>query len=238
MASKYTVSCRHCGLAEICIPCTLTEQEMATVDSVIKRSKPLQKGDALYREGDAFVSLYAVRSGCFKVHAAGGDGSEQVIAFYLPGEILGLDAIDKRVHISAATALETSAVCEIPYDEIERLAGHIHNLQAHLYRLLSREIRIDHELQLLLAKKTAEERLGAFLIGLSARYARRQLSATRFRLPMSRSDIGSYLGLAVETVSRVLTRMQAHGLLQARGKELEILDLEALCQVAHPPQRA
>lgn len=233
MTSNYTVSCGHCGLAELCIPHTLTRQEIERVDSIIKRHKPLHKGDDLYREGDSFSCLYAVRSGSFKVYTMEEDGSEQVIAFYLPGEILGMDAIDRKVHISNAKSMETSAVCEIPYDEVEHLSGKIHNLQVHLYRLLSREIRIDHELQLLLAKKTAEERLGVFLMNLSARYARRHLSPTHFRLPMSRADISAYLGLAVETVSRILTRMQAQGVLKVKGRDVEILDTHALCALAH-----
>ncbi len=231
--SKFTVSCGNCGLSELCIPHSLTDTEIDEVDDIVKRSKPLHRGEALYEAGDQFTSLYAVRSGSIKVFSIDEEGSEQVIAFYLPGEILAMDAIDSKVHISSARAMETSSVCEIPYTDMESLSAKIPNLQVHLYRLLSREIRIDQELQLLLAKKTAEERIGAFLMNLSIRYAQRNLSATRFRLPMARADIGNYLGLAVETVSRVFTRLQTQGVLQVEGKELEILDRQSLCHVAH-----
>ncbi len=231
--SKFTVSCQNCGLSELCIPHALTDSEMDEVDSIVKRGKPLQRGEYLYNTGDKFSSLYAVRSGSLKVFSIDDDGEEQVIGFYLPGEILGMDAIDSSMHNCTAKAMETSSVCEIPYTSVEQLASQIRNLQVHMYKLLSREIRVDHELQLLLAKKTAEERIGAFLMNLSIRYSQRHLSSTRFRLPMARSDIGNYLGLAVETVSRIFTRLQTMGVLKVEGKEVEILDRPALCQLSH-----
>jgi len=205
---------------------------MDQVDKAVKRGKPLQRGQDLFETGTAFSSLYAVRSGAIKAYHIDENGDEQVIGFFLPGEILGLDAIDTQVHVSSAKALETSAVCEIPFPQIEELSHVIHNLQAHMYRLLSREIRLDQELQMLLGKKTAEERIGAFLLNLSMRYEQRRLSSTRFRLPMARTDIGNYLGLAVETVSRVFTRFQKNGLLKVEGKEVEIIDHHQLCEIA------
>jgi len=231
--SKFTVSCGQCGLNELCLPHALTAQEIDQVDSIGKRSKPLQRGEYLYNTGEVFSSIYAVRSGSIKVFTIDDEGEEQVIGFYLPGELLGLDAIDSKLHMSTAKSMETSSVCEIPYDSIEDLSATIRNLQVHMYRVLSREIRVDQELQMLLAKKTAEERIGAFLMNLSLRYEQRRLSSTRFRLPMARSDIGNYLGLAVETVSRIFTRLQTMGVLTVEGKEVEILDRNALCNVAH-----
>lgn len=206
---------------------------MDEVDQIVKRGKPLQRGEYLYHAGEEFSSLFAVRSGSIKVFSIDDEGEEQVIAFYLPGEILGMDAIDSEKHISSAKALETASVCEIPYSDMESLSANIHNLQVHMYKLLSREIRIDQELQMLLAKKTSEERIGAFLMNLSMRYEQRHLSATRFRLPMARSDIANYLGLAVETVSRVFTRLQTMDVLKVEGKEIEILNRESLCDIAH-----
>lgn len=231
--AKITVTCANCGLSELCIPHTLAEAEIDKVDGIVKRSTPLRRGEAIYKAGEPFTSLYTVRSGSIKVYSVDGDGAEQVIAFCLPGEILAMDAIHSRRHTNSAKAMETSAVCEIPYDELESLSADIPNLQLHLYRLLSREIRIDQERQLLLAKKAAGERVGAFLMNLSGRYARRHLSPARFRLPMSRADIGSYLGLAVETVSRTFTRLQTRGILKVEGKEVEILDFPALCSISH-----
>ena len=230
--NKFVVSCQQCGLNALCLPQSLTESEMDEVDKAVKRGKPLQRGQDLFETGTAFSSLYAVRSGAIKAYHIDENGDEQVIGFFLPGEILGLDAIDTQVHVSSAKALETSAVCEIPFPQIEELSHVIHNLQAHMYRLLSREIRLDQELQMLLGKKTAEERIGAFLLNLSMRYEQRRLSSTRFRLPMARTDIGNYLGLAVETVSRVFTRFQKNGILKVEGKEVEIVDHHQLCEIA------
>ena len=133
------------------------------------------------------------------------------MGFYLPGELLGMDAIDSRSQTMNAVSLTTSAVCEIPYDSVEALSATIHSLQMHMYRLLSREIRSDQEMQMLLAKNTADERIGAFLMNLSVRYEQRRLSPVSFSLEMTRSDIANYLGLAVETVSRVTTRPVSQG---------------------------
>lgn len=231
--SEFTISCQQCGLNDLCLPHTLTNKEIEKVDSIIKRRKPLKRGDYLYNTGDEFSSIYAVRSGSIKAFTIDTEGEEQVVGFYLPGELLGLDAIDSKVHLSTAKSMETTSVCEIPFDSIEDLSATIRNLQVHMYRLLSREIRVDQELQMLLAKKSAEERISAFLMNLSLRYQQRRLSSTHFRLPMARSDIGNYLGLAVETVSRTLTRLQTTGVLMVEGKEVEILDLNALCNIAH-----
>lgn len=231
--SEFTISCQQCGLNDLCLPHTLTNEEIEKVDSIIKRRKPLKRGDYLYNTGDEFSSIYAVRSGSIKAFTIDTEGEEQVVGFYLPGELLGLDAIDSKVHLSTAKSMETTSVCEIPFDSIEDLSASIRNLQVHMYRLLSREIRVDQELQMLLAKKSAEERISAFLMNLSLRYQQRRLSSTHFRLPMARSDIGNYLGLAVETVSRTLTRLQTTGVLMVEGKEVEILDLNALCNIAH-----
>ena len=231
--SEFTISCQQCGLNDLCLPHTLTNEEIEKVDSIIKRRKPLKRGDYLYNAGDEFSSIYAVRSGSIKAFIIDEEGEEQVVGFYLPGELLGLDAIDSKVHLSTAKSMETTSICEIPFDSIEDLSATIRNLQVHMYRLLSREIRVDQELQMLLAKKSAEERISAFLMNLSLRYQQRRLSSTHFRLPMARSDIGNYLGLAVETVSRTLTRLQTTGVLMVEGKEVEILDLNALCNIAH-----
>ena len=206
---------------------------MEVVDESVKRGKPLQKGQVLFADGDEFKSLYVVRSGAMKSYSVDQDGDEHVIGFYLPGEIMGLDSIDSGLYVSSAKALETTAICEIPYAQVESLSARIHNLQSQMYRVLSREIRHDQELQMLLGKKTAEERIGTFLMNLSVRYEQRKLSGNSFRLPMARTDIGNYLGLAVETVSRVFTRFQQSGVLKVDGKEVEILDKKNLCHIAH-----
>ncbi len=232
-ADKFTVSCQHCSLNALCLPDTLSENEMIEVDHVVKRGKPYQRGQILFEAGSPLTSLFAIRSGAVKSYNIDENGEEQVIGFFLPGEILGFDGLERKRHESSAKALETTGVCEIPFLQVEVLSRTIHNLQSQMYRLLSREIRQDQELQMLLAKKTAEERIGTFLMGLSIRYEQRKLSANRFRLPMARTDIGNYLGLAVETVSRVFTRLQGNGVLSVDGKEVEILDRAQLCGIAH-----
>lgn len=236
--THFKTSCQQCGLKDLCLPHSLTNAEMDEIDKVTHRGKPLHKGDSLFRQGDHFDSLFAVRAGCIKVFTIDDSGDEKVVGFFLPGEILGLDAIDAGNQGTSAVALSTSSVCEIPFESIERLSGSIKNLQTHMYRLLSREIRADQELQMLLAKNNAEERIGAFLMNLSIRYERRNLSPMQFRLEMTRSDIANYLGLAVETVSRVITRLQKSGILRVNGKSLEILDRAALCTVSHLKQTA
>ena len=229
---KYTVSCQACSLNGLCMPHSLSEKEEEIVDAALKRSKPIQRNKTVFEAGDKFSSLYTVRSGAVKTFSVDREGDEHVIGFYLPGEMFGLDAINSGHHISSAKALETTAVCEIPFNRLEELSRRIPSMQSHMYRLLSHEISEDQQLQLLLGKKTAEERIGSFLLGLSSRYRQRHLSPTSFRLPMARTDIGNYLGLAVETVSRIFTRLQKNDILKVDGKEVCILDHHRLCEIA------
>ena len=230
---NHTVTCHACSLNVICVPQSLTPEEIDLVDSKVQRGRAVQRNKHVFEDGQKFTSLYAVRSGAIKAYSVDQNGEEQVIGFYLPGELFGLDAIHNDAYVSSAKALETSAVCELPYTQVTELSAKIHNLQAHMYKTFSKEINTDQQFHRLLSKKTAEERISTFLQNLSERYQRRKLSPTSFRLPMSRTDIGNYLGLAVETVSRVFTRLQQNGILKVDGKELQILDLGKLCDIAH-----
>ena len=230
---KFIVSCSHCGLNGICIPRSLTSEEIDLVDAEIRRAKPLHKNSLVFETGDPFTSIYAVRSGALKAYNIDENGEEYVVGFFLPGELIGLVSIDSGVHLNTAKTLETSTLCEIPFDQVETLSKRIHNLQSHMYRILSREIGEDQKLQLLLGKKTAEEKIGTFILNLSHRYKQRHLSSTLFRLPMARTDIANYLGLAVETVSRIITRLQVQKILKVDGKDVEILNHQQLCLVAH-----
>ena len=230
---EYQVNCGNCRLASICLPLALESDDVEQLDSIIQRSKPLQKNQHLYRESDDFQSVYAVRSGTLKAYKTTDDGREQVTGFYFPGEILGMDGISKNTHASSAQALETSAVCEIPFTSLEKLSAMMPSLQRHFFQLMSREITEDQQLITLLSKNSADERVAALMISISTRNARRKLSSTQFRLPMSRVDIGNYLGLTVETVSRVFSRMQKLDVLQVDNKEIEILDLEGLRKMAN-----
>jgi len=206
----------------------LAPEDVERLDEIVKRTRPLHRGDFLFREGDRFRSLYVVKTGSVKTFAPSSEGGEQVLGFHLPGEIIGLDAIDKDAHCCSAKVLETSAICEIPFARLEELTSSIPSLQHQMYRLLSKEIGQDTDMVLLLGKKNAEERLAAFLLGLSQRLHKRGLSPTDFYLSMSRHEIGNYLGLAVETVSRLFTRFQDDGLMRVDRKHIELLNLSAL----------
>jgi len=206
----------------------LTPEDVERLDNIVKRNRPLHRGDHLFRSGERFRSLYVVKTGSVKTYSPSEEGGEQVLGFHLPGEIIGLDAIDKGVHACSAKVLETSAICEVPFHRFEELSSSIPSLQHQMYRLLSKEISQDTEMLLLLGKKSAEERLAAFLISMSRRLRKRGLCATDFFLSMSRHEIGNYLGLAVETVSRLFTRFQDEGLLRVDRKHVELLDLDSL----------
>jgi CRP/FNR family transcriptional regulator len=229
----FQVSCGNCRLNSICLPLALESDDIAQLDSIIQRSKPLQKNQHLYREGDDFQSVFAVRSGTLKAYRTTDDGREQVTGFYFPGEIVGMDGIANNAHASSAKALETAAVCEIPFSALEKLSAMMPNLQRHFFQLMSHEITEDQQLITLLSKNSADERVAALMLSISGRNARRKLSATQFRLPMSRVDIGNYLGLTVETVSRVFSRMQKMQVLRVDNKEIEILDIEGLRKMAN-----
>lgn len=229
----YQVSCGNCRLSGICLPLALESDDVQQLDDIIQRSKPLQKNQHLYREGDDFQSVYAVRSGTLKAYKTTDDGREQVTGFYFPGEILGMDGISNNTHASSAKALETAAICEIPFTSLEKLSALMPNLQRHFFQLMSHEITEDQQLITLLSKNSADERVAALMLSISSRNARRKLSPTHFRLPMSRVDIGNYLGLTVETVSRVFSRMQKLELLRVDNKEIEILDTQGLQKMAN-----
>jgi CRP/FNR family transcriptional regulator len=229
----YQVNCGNCRLNSICLPLALESDDIQQLDDIIQRSKPLQKNQHLYREGDDFQSVFAVRSGTLKAYKTTDDGREQVTGFYFPGELLGMDGISNNAHASSAKALETSAICEIPFTSLEKLSSLMPNLQRHFFQLMSREITADQQLITLLSKNSADERVAALMLSISSRNARRKLSATQFRLPMSRVDIGNYLGLTVETVSRVFSRMQKMDILQVDNKEIEILDMAGLRKMAN-----
>lgn len=226
------ISCSQCRLASICLPISLHIDEIDQVNKIVQRGRPLHKGDYLYRMEDDFHSVYAVRSGTIKTIAITNSGLEQVTGFYLPGEILGLDGVGSGNYTNSALALETSAICEIPFDKMDELGKEVPNLNRHLFRLLGKEINADQQLITLLSKNNAEERVATLLLSISSRNAQRNLSPTSFRLPMSRADIGNYLGLTVETVSRTLTRFQKEGLIVADKKEIQITDIDALRKVA------
>ncbi len=227
------INCNNCRLSSICLPLALRQDEIAQLDDIVQRGRPLQKGQHLYREGEEFHAIYAVRSGAIKGYSVTDDGEEQVTGFYFPGEILGMDGIGQNRYASSAQAMDVSAICEIPFSRMEELSVKLPTMQKHFFKLLSQEIVEDQRHITLLSKNSAEERLASLLLSISARHARRQLSAHSFRLPMSRGDIGNFLGLTIETVSRVFSRFAKQGLISVSNKDVTVVDLEALRRVAN-----
>jgi CRP/FNR family transcriptional regulator len=222
--SPLTSQCQNCSLSTLCLPIALADEDINKLDQIIERKKPLKKGEFLFRQGDTFNCVYAVRSGTLKTFNITSYGEEQITGFYCPSELVGLSGIDSNKYPVSAKALETTTVCEIPFTHLEDLSVQIPSLRHQLFRIMSRKISDDQQMMVLLGKKNADEKVASFLLNLSNRFKIRGYSASSFRLSMSRGEIGNYLGLAVETVSRVITRFQKSELVHVDGKEIEILN--------------
>jgi len=226
------VSCGNCRLSNICLPISFHVDDIDRLNDIIQRGRPLQKGEYLYRANDTFQSVFAIRSGAVKALTLSDSGSEQITGFYLPGEVVGMDGIADMRYTNSVIALETSSVCEIPFNRMEDLSLQIPSLQRHFFQLLSREITQEQHIIALLSKSSAETRIAALLLSISSRNNRRQLSATQFHLPMSRTDMGNFLGLTIETVSRTFSKLQKQGVLAVDKKEITILDLPTLTSLS------
>lgn len=227
------VSCSYCRLGKICLPIALEEHDIVKLDQIVKRGRITQKNEHVYRAGETFRAVFAVRSGYIKTYRITDNGEEQITGFYFPGEIFGMDGIGKQKYTNSAKALESTAICEIPFSQFQELTTALPNLQMHFFQLMSQEISNDQQLITLLSKKTAEQRIATLLLTISERNANRGLSATNLRLAMSRTDIGNYLGLTVETVSRTLNRFAKEGLIELNQKEVQIADLQQLRLLAN-----
>ena len=225
---KLKTACSTCSLQELCLPAGLSADEMKLFDQMIDRRRQLKRGDYLYRSGTALHALYAIRSGFAKSCVLHEDGREQVAGFHMMGDLMGMDAIGTDMHLCDAVALEDSEVCEIPLSELESLSREIPSLQQHFHRIMSREIARDYGVMLLLGSMRAEERLAVFLLNLSQRFSARGYSPTEFHLRMTREEIGSYLGLKLETVSRTLSHFQSQGMIAVQNKHLRILQIDQL----------
>ena len=226
--SQMKTLCSTCSLRELCLPVGLMPNEFEQLDAVIRQSRRLKKGEYLFRAGEPFSSLYAIRTGFFKTTVASQDGRDQVTGFFMSGELIGMDGICSHVHSCDAVALEDSEVCELPFAHMENLGQRIPSLQTHFFRLMSREIVRDQGVMLLLGNMRAEERLAAFLLNLSNRLYSRGFAANDFILRMSREEIGSYLGLKLETVSRTLSKFHHEGLILVEHKHIQILEPQTL----------
>lgn len=228
---KFEVTCSGCNMREFCLPSGLCSDDVARIEQLVYARRRLRRGETLFNAGDEFGAIYAIRSGCFKTATISDDGREQVTGFRLPGELLGMDGIGAGAYHGNAIALEDSEVCALPFALAEALGREIPALQRHLHCVLSREIVRDHGVMMLLGSMRAEERLAAFLLNLSRRFQRRGWSPTEFHLRMTREEIGGYLGLKLETVSRLFSKFQESGLIEVQQKHVRILDVPGLAAV-------
>jgi CRP/FNR family transcriptional regulator, anaerobic regulatory protein len=232
LMQRSAINCQDCGFSQLCLPFSLNDSELSQLDDIIQRKKPLHKGDMLFESGQSQRSLYAIRTGSFKTFTLTENGEQQITGFHLPGDIVGFDGLSQQQHPSYAEALETAMVCEIPLPNLDVLLDQLPRLRQQIMRLMSEDIRSDQQMMLLLNRKTAEQKLATFLSQLAQRYASRGYSGTAFRLTMTRSDIGNYLGLTVETISRLLSKLVKDALIQVDGKLIKINDQTALSTLA------
>jgi CRP/FNR family transcriptional regulator len=228
-------SCKDCSLRTLCLPAGVGRGDIERLDAVIRSRLPLDRGEALFHAGDAFESLFVIRSGTIRTTQPGPDGEEQVIGFHLPGELVGLEAISDETHHCEAVALERTSVCAVPFDHLQEVASEIPALQKQFHRLISRELVQDQHHLIALGRRTARERIALFVHSLGERLEGAGYDGTAFRLAMSRDDIANYLGLALETVSRVLTRLHEERIVDVDRRRVSILDAEALASVAGRP---
>ena len=222
------INCQHCTLADLCLPHGMDQEDLTKLDDIVARKPPYHRGDHLFRPGHHSHALYAVRSGALKSYCITEDGEEQVLGFILPGELTGMDGLSGGSYASASVALETSCVCELPFDKLNSLCSQLPGMHEQIMRIVGKEITADQQMLMLLGKRNAEERLASFILSLSSRYKKRGLSPNEFYLPMSRQDIGNYLGLAIETVSRLFARLQDEGILAVDRKLVTIRKPESL----------
>ncbi len=226
------VACKYCGIYSLCLPLGLKRADMSLLDSIVKRKAEFKRGQAFFRPGKRFDYLYAIRSGSVKSYICTEDGRTQITGFHIAGELLGLSALAARQYTCEARALETTSVCMLDAAQFEELAKAIPSLQYQMLTFMSKQICHDEELMLLLGKRSAEEKLAGYLIGLSKRYASRDYSATEFHLSMSRGDIGNYLGIAEETVCRIIRRFREEGLITTHRRHIRLNDIERLSAIA------
>ena len=222
------VACSNCNLRELCMPLGLNEDELKRLDDLVAARRKISRGDILYRNGEKFSALYAIRTGFFKTTVAAEDGRDQVTGFQMAGEVIGLDGIVSDHHTCDAVALEDAEVCVMNFDRLEDLSREINALQRHVHRIMSREIVRENGVMLLLGSMRADERLAAFLLNLVQRLHARGFSQSELVLRMTREEIGSYLGLKLETVSRTFSKFVEEGIVEVKQRHVRILNPEAL----------
>jgi len=226
--SSIKVACSNCNLRELCMPMGLSDHDLERIDELVAARKKVKKGDFLFHSGAPFKSIYAIRTGFFKTSVTTEDGRDQVSGFQMAGEIIGLDGIVNDHHACDAIALEDAEVCVMPFDKIEQISLEVKSLQHHVHKMMSREIVRENSVILLLGSMKAEERLAAFLLNLVQRLHVRGFSQSELVLRMTREEIGSFLGLKLETVSRAFSKFAEDGIIEVKQRNLKILKPDAL----------
>ena len=222
-----TLSCEECALSNICLPSELTDDEIALLEKNIITSIKIKKGETLYPAGADFSGLYAVKSGSLKSILSNRDGDAQIVGFHTPGELIGFDGYDSQ-HASSVVALENSMVCKVPTSHLDYLCANVMGVSRHIHAMVANDVRAHNSILLLIAQKTAEERIVCFLKNISDRYRKRGFSGTDFTLSMPRGDIANFLGMAPETISRLLAQLQDENIVEFDRRDVHIKDFEEL----------
>lgn len=228
------VACSNCNLRELCMPIGFDSGDMQKLDEIVATRRKVKQGELLFSNGDPFTSLYAIRTGFFKTCVSSEDGREQVTGFQMAGEIIGLDGIVSDHHNCNAIALEDADVCVMPFANVEELSREFPVLQRHVHKIMSREIVRENGIMMLLGNMRAEERLAAFLLNLVQRLHARGFSQSEVILRMTREEIGSYLGLKLETVSRAFSKFSEDGIIEVKQRYVRIIEPDALKKIYSP----
>ncbi len=228
------VACSNCNLRELCMPLGLDNSELQKLDEVVATRRKVKQGSVLFSAGDTFTSLFAIRTGFFKTCLSTEDGREQVTGFQMAGEIIGLDGIVNDRHSCNAVALEDAEVCVMPFANIEDLSREFPVLQRHVHKIMSSEIVRENGVMMMLGNMRAEERLAGFLLNLVQRLHARGFSSSELVLRMTREEIGSYLGLKLETISRTFSRFSDEGIIEVKQRYVKILNPDALKKIFNP----
>ena len=228
------ITCSDCKMRDLCMPAGLDKDEIDRIDAVVGGRRRVKRGETLFRSGDIFVNLYAIRTGFFKTCVATEDGRDQVTGFQMAGEIMGLDGIVNNQHTCDDVALEDTEICTLPFEKIEDLSREMTSLQRHVHQIMSREIVRENGVMLLLGSMRADERLAAFLLNLTQRMQVRGFSSSELILRMTREEIGSYLGLKLETISRTFSKFVSDGVIEVKQRHVRIIDTEALQAIVNP----
>lgn len=225
--------CAQCSLQQLCLPAGIGARDLERLDDIVKRKRPFARGERLFRTGEPLGSVYVARDGAFKTVTLTETGDEQVLGFHLPGELIGLDALGSGAHRCDAIALAEAQVCEVPFKDLASVASQLPALQQQLLRVIGQSVGRDQDHMGVLVRRQADERIALFLHGFSERLRNIGRHDTDFSLPMSREDIARYLGLALETVSRGFTRLQDDGIIEVRGRRVQIVHPRELERLAH-----